>query len=422
MIPHNLETEKALLGSILIDEAQFDIILEYVHTPEMFYNDTNKEIFAVMLALKNNRQTIDLITVADKMPGAVEYIATLTNYTVTSAHAGDYAKQVADKHLRRELFRACEEGKRIALDETECTANDAASAIGALIMKASRGLNISGAGIDTLTTARFEKYLQDAEQGVHWEGIKTGFVDIDEYFDGFALGENIILAARPSMGKTALALNIASNAAKAGVQVSFFSMEMSKERLADRLLCAEAQVDAKRMRTRKLTEAEVFRLEEAYNTLLELPIHIYDGSMNTAQIRSSLARVQGKGLAVIDFLTLLTDHPTLSAHERYGTIAKTIQSMAAAFKMPILTLAQLNRKVEDRQDKHPMLSDLRESGNLEEAADKVIFIYRDDYYSGKNKGVAEIICAKNRDGETGAVELTWRPEVLRFGNMAKGER
>ena len=419
MIPHSPETEKALLGAIMVDDRQFDVILEYVNTPEAFKSEINSKIFAAMLDLKQKKQNIDLVTVVDRIPDATEYIATLTSSVVTSAHAEDYARQVADRHLRRQIFRACEESKKILLDEGR-SASEAATEVDAIIGKAGRSYTLSGANLGELTTQRFNKYMEDAEMGIYWEGVKTGFKDLDELIDGLALGETVIIAARPSMGKTALALNVGLNAAKQGVSVHFFSMEMSKERITDRLLCMEAEVNAKRMRTRDLHEGEIARLEDAYNTLANLPVKIYDGSMNTAQIRSALARTEGKSMAIVDFLTLLTDHSNLSAHERYGAIIKSLQGMATEFNMPVVVLAQLNRKAEESSGARPSLSHLRESGNIEEAADKVLFIYREDYYNAatEKKGVAEIICSKNRDGEIGKAELSWRPEVLRFGNLS----
>ena len=413
------DPERALLGSILIDGAQLDNVLEHVHGPEMFAAPAHAKIFTAMLALKNAGQAIDIVTVADK--NDPQYLAELANDVFTSAHAADYAKQVAEKHIKRELLRVCEEGKRIATSDTP--AQEAAASIDALLLKATSGVNNNICQpIQQLSHQRFAKCLEDISKGTHFEGIKSGFTDIDNLIDGFAAGESIIIAARPSIGKTALALNFALNAAKAGHPVEFFSLEQSRQRLTDRLIAMESQVEAKRYRRRELTEQDMARIEKAVTVLEGLNINITDGSMNTAQIRSALARraKPKQTLVIIDFLTLLTDHPTLSAHERYGTIAKKISSMAQEFNIPTITLAQLSRKVEERSNKRPILSDLRESGNIEEAADKVGFIYRDEYYNPQTDepGVAEIIWAKNRDGETGMEKLTWRPEVLKFGNIS----
>jgi len=415
---HNLETERALLGAILTDELQLDVVLEHVSTPEAFYSEANQHVFKIMQELKAGHQTIDLVTVADKLPQAAQYIAELTSAVVTSAHAEDYAKQVADKYLKRELFRACEEGKKIIMSDKE--ADEVVSEVDSLLGKVGRGISLKGAKLSELVVQRLDKYMDDETKGIHWEGIKTGFADVDDLIDGFALGENVILAARPSMGKTSLALNIALNAAKKGTHVNFFSMEMSKERITDRLLCMEGSINAKKMRVRKLSPEEVGRIQKAEKVLQALPITIYDGSMNTSKIRSVVARSRGNSFAVIDYLTLLADHPNLSSNERYGTIAKTIQGIGADFKIPMLTLSQLNRKPEERTNKRPMLSDLRESGDIEAAADKVLFIYRDEYYNPdtKDRGVAEVICAKNRDGETGMEKLYWRPEILKFGDIS----
>ena len=422
---HNIETEKALLGCILIDDAQLDYITEHVSTPDAFHNELNQQIFQAMLNIRQQKQTVDIVTVADKLPDHAAYIAELTNIAVTSVNAENYAKQVRDKHFRRELFRACQQGAKEAVSIEHESAEQAAAAIDSLLLKATGGITTNKMMTAAeLAGLRFNKYLDDAGAGSHFYGIQTGYKDVDALIDGLGYGESIIIAARPSMGKTALALNITLYAAKQGHPVDFFSLEMSKERVMDRLLCMEAKISAKRMRLRTLKGEEIGELERAHEMIRELPIRIYDGTMNTAQIRSALARkaTPGKSLAVIDFLTLVNDLPTLSAHERYGTIAKQMQGMAMEFYIPVVTLAQLNRKVEERSNKRPINSDLRESGNIEEAADKVIFIYRDDYYNpeSKDKGVAEIICAKNRDGETGYEKLAWLPEMLRFEDMYKG--
>ena len=418
---HNIETEKALIGSLLIDEKQFNLVTEHITTPEAFHDQRNKQIFQAMLNIKNKNQVIDLVTVADELPDQMQYIAELTNVTVTSSHAEDYARQIQDKHLRRELYRACQDGAKLA---QENGAKDAAAEIDSLFLKATSGLSTNKMMTAAeLAEARFRRYIEDCANEKYFYGLPTGFADLDSLIDGLGCGENIILAARPSMGKTALGLNVAINVAKKGKEVDFFSLEMSKERVMDRLLCMEAQVPAKRMRLRQLNDEQMAKLEKAYSVIYNLPIRIHDGRMNTTQIRSALARraKPGESLAIVDFLTLLTDLPTLSAHERYGSVAKNMQNMAIEFNIPVMTLAQLSRKVEERTNKRPIQSDLRESGNIEEAADKIIFIYRDEYYNpdSRDAGIAEVICEKNRDGETGVVKLTWRPEVLRFGNLAR---
>jgi len=422
---HSVDTEKALLGCILVDDGQFDAVLEYISTPGAFHNELHRQIFQVMLNMRQQKQTIDIVTVADRLPDHAAYIAEMTNAVASTANVANYAAQLRDKFHRREIYRACQQGVNAAISMEHESAEQVAAAVDSLLLKATAGIttNRMMTALE-LSMLRIKKYMDDLEQGRHFYGIQTGYHDVDALIDGFGFGESIIIAARPSMGKTALALNIVLNAAKDGHPVDFFSLEMSKDRVMDRLLCMEGRVNAKRMRLRKLNTEETRRLEQASGVIAELPIRIYDGSMNTAQIRSALARraTPGESMAVVDFLTLVSDLPTLSAHERYGTIAKQLQSMATEFYIPVVVLAQLNRKVEERKEKKPINSDLRESGNIEEAADKVIFIYRDDYYNpeSKDKGVAEIICAKNRDGETGYERLTWRPEVLRFEDMYKG--
>lgn len=425
MTIYNIETEKALLCSILVEPKVIDDVIEYVDEPECFYDSLHQKVFKAILSLYEKSEAIDLVTVVNEVGERYAVvIAELMDTVATSVNAVSYAKQVKEQYVLRKLREACSSGLEM-IKKQESPVDDIASAIDTNIMMAVKGLTSYDAlPISELVYQRFCKYHEDVGNGYKYEGIPTGFIDLDRLIDGFGLSENIIIAARPSMGKTALALNIARNVAEREVPVMFFSLEMKKERLVDRLLCAEAGVSPKAYRYRLLRDSDTHRLSGAMESLAKLPIEIMDGSMNTSHIRAAISRAIKKNrkmLVFIDFLTLLTDYPNLKAHERYGSIAKKVQRMAIEFNIPIVMLAQLNRKVEERSDKRPILSDLRESGNLEEAADKVIFIYRDEYYTGENKGIAEIITAKNRDGETGTVELSWTPQLMQFRNMARKE-
>jgi replicative DNA helicase len=425
VIPKNEKLERAVLGAVIIDDRVFDMIAEYL-TIESFYSTKNQQVFSAMLELKTQNETIDPVILMDKL-GAdyAEYIATLMDEVVTTANAGSHAKMLQQKHVMRELFRACQEGVNIASDDGKYTATEAISKIDTLILNAAKHITTSSiTEIADIAEKRFSKYHSDEERGYSFEGYVSGYPDLDRLIDGFALGENTVIAARPSMGKTSLALNLALNVAKKQIPVLFFSLEQNEEGITDRLLCLDAQVNNKRYRRRTLKADEKDRLSKAYANLLKLPIKIVDGSTNTSQVRSFVAKElrKNKNLFVVsDYLTLFTDFPNLSAHERYGYIAKRMQDMAKEFRIPIVTLAQLNRQLEQRNNKRPILSDLRESGNIEEAADKVLFIYRDDYYNPNTdkQNIAEIICAKYRDGETGVIELYWKPEHYQFLSLAR---
>lgn len=425
IVPRNEKLERAVLGAIIIDDKTFDTVAEYI-VPDSFYSTKNQQIFKVMADLKIKNETIDPVILLDKL-GAdyAEYIALLMGDVVTSANAEQYAKELQQKHVMRELFRAYQEGAKIACNDKEYNATEVISKIDTLIMNASK--HIASSKIEdvmNIVEERFNKYHDDEARGYSFDGYSSGFADLDGLIDGFAMSESTIVAARPSMGKTSWALNIALHVAKKQVPVLFFSLEQNKEGITDRLLCLEAQINNKRFRRRSLDESEKDRLAKAYSNLIRLPIKIADGSINTAQVRSFVVKElrKNKDLIVIsDYLTLFTDHPNLSAHERYGYVAKRMQDMAKEFKIPFITLAQLNRQLEQRNNKRPILSDLRESGNIEEAADKVLFLYRDEYYypDTKDKNIAEVICAKYRDGETGLVKLYWKPEHYKFMNLAR---
>lgn len=425
MIPKNEKLERAVLGAVIIDDRVFDTISEYL-TEGSFYSTKNQQVFNAMLELKTQSKTIDPVILMDKL-GAdyAEYIATLMGEVVTTANAESHAKALQQKHVMRELFRACQEGIEIASDDSKHTTMEAISKIDTLILNAAKHITTSSVTeIANIAEERFSKYHSDEERGYSFEGYPSGYSDMDSLIDGFALGESTIIAARPSMGKTSLALNLTLNIAKKQIPVLFFSLEQNEEGITDRLLCLDAQVNNKRYRRRTLKADEKDRLSKAYTNLLQLPIKIVDGSTSTSQVRSFVAKElrKSKELFVIsDYLTLFTDSPNLSAHERYGHVAKRMQDMAKEFRIPFVTLAQLNRQLEQRNNKRPILSDLRESGNIEEAADKVLFIYRDDYYNPNTdkKNIAEIICAKYRDGETGIVELYWRPEHYQFSSLAR---
>ncbi len=422
-----MDIEKALLCSILIEPKVIDEVWEHVSS-DMFRYPIYKKVFKAITALYERGEAVDLVTVATEVGDQyITQVADITNAVATSANAASYAKKVKERYILKNLQETCNMGLEM-IRAQDIPADEIISTIDVGVAKASSALISSTISpIEELVYGRFQKYHNDVGDGYEYEGIKTGYIDLDNLIDGFGLSENVIIAARPSMGKTALALNMARKIAGEGVPVVFFSLEMKKERIVDRLLCAEAGISPKAYRHRLLRESDTSKLSLAMETLSKLPIDFVDGSINTPLIRSTISRRRGEGekmVVFVDFLTLLSDYPEKAAHERYGDIVKRLQRIAIEFNIPIVTLAQLNRKVEDRTNKRPILSDLRESGNIEEAADKVIFIYRDEYYHGSNsdnRGVAEIITAKNRDGETGTVELRWTPQIMQFQNLAKGD-
>lgn len=427
VVPKNEDMERSLLGSILIDPNQMLVAMEHMPEPSMFYNSVHQKIFTAMKKLYDNSRTIDPVILIDEIGSeSAEYIANLMESVAVSGHAEQYAKELKQKHIRRELFHVCQKGMKVSCDEEEFeTADDVANAITTMINKAIIGLgNVDMYSVDE-ACIRIEQYFNDYDIDISENCVKTGFTSLDDLIGGLYYGENIVIAGRPSMGKTALALNIAKNIAKQGVMVLFFSLEQTREAIIDRMICSGAMVNSKSYKMKRLTESEKQRVADSAIALTGLPMAISERGVSTTEIRSIIAKQMtkhGKVVVIIDYLTLLRDkrHGNTRTDEHWGSIAKSLQAMSKEFKIPLVTLSQLNRRVEERTNKRPILSDLRESGDIEASADKVFFTYRDDYYNpnSEDKGIAEIICAKNKEGETGMVKLAWHPEYVTFNDLS----
>jgi len=436
-LPRDVEIEKALLGALLSDPSRIPAVLEILAGPDDFYALKHQLIYKTIVRLFENGKEIDPVTVYSMLEkdGKVEeaggglYITKLCDAVVSPVMAEEYARIIRDKADRRRLYRVCAEGARMATttDPDFETVVDVVSAIEKQLYDIARNSNrIEDVPLDKLVSSRWEAYVVE-ENETSFRGVRTGFIDLDNLIDGFQESEHIILAARPAMGKTSLALDICRNVARTGKRVLLFTMEMSRNRIADRFICAEALVSLKAFKRRELVASEKAKVNLALNRLAELPITVVDGQWNTAEIRSKIMREQKErgnlGLVVIDFLTKISEprKGNISTHDLVGGVAQKLQNMAIELNVPLLTLAQLNRAVERRDNKRPVLSDLRESGNIEEACDKVLFIYRDEYYNNetKDKGVAEIIVAKNRDGPVGTVKLAWLPESATFRDLER---
>ena len=422
-----MESEKALIGSIITEPNCIDLIRQYVPDGSYFKNQLFGKIFDVATELQTAGKPVDITTVSDTANLQGDALKQLMQAAdiPTAVNAEQYAKTVRDFYTRRMLA----EIRRIdPLDIRKYPTP--LDAITEIEQKTSKALHITHTEEKTmkeLVMGEYDKYCEEHEQGKNPNITSTGFYDLDQLIDGLENGENIIIAARPSMGKTALGLGIGRNVAKRGKKVIFFSLEMRKERLVSRLVCTEGKINATRFKRRKLNQDEYYRLVNAMGTVGEMPISIRDDVRTTTEIRSIVARETARGevgLVLIDFLTLLSDPQPRGANTsvHVGNMAKAIQQIGHAYNVPMITLAQLNRKVEDRNNKRPALSDLRESGNIEEAADKVLLIYRENYYSDEGKELpteAEISAAKTRDGATGACKLLWTPEYTRFDNLVK---
>ena len=431
--PHSLEAEQSVLGSMLIDSRCVNDIIGIVR-PEDFYLQTNRDIYETIYEMFSFSQVIDPVTVLDKMrergvydeQSSTKYLMQLMEVTPTAANAKRYAQIVHDKGLLRGLSEAASEIVDTVYEGVG-TAQDILEAAEKKIYAIRRGnTNESLEHVGTVLLKVFDRLSELAEAGSDISGISTGLRDLDKFISGLNKSDLMLLAARPGMGKTSLALNIALNVAKKYPKrtVAFFSLEMSKQQLVTRLLSNESFVDNKKLTTGQLSMDEWSKLSIAASALSQTDLRMDDNpSITVAEMNAKLRRVDDLALVIIDYLQLMTSAGTKSyggenRQQVVSDISRSLKIMAKELNVPVLCLSQLSRANESRQDKRPMLSDLRESGAIEQDADEVLFIYREDYYNKETEkqNVAECIVAKNRHGETGTVELQWLPQFTTFAD------
>ncbi len=431
--PQNIEAEQSVLGSMLIDK---DAQLEAAEllSPADFYKDSHRQIFLAIVALSNRGEPVDLVTVCDELSnqklldkvGGAAYLASMADLTPTAAHVRHYASIVREKALLRSMIRAATEivGKSYEyvsnveeyLDEAE-----------QLIFEVARSRESKGfvALEEALheTVQKLEKlYARKGEV----TGLPSGFADLDNLTSGFHNSDLIIIAARPSMGKTTLGLNIAQHMAlEEQKPVAFFSLEMSKEQLAQRMLCAYVEIDSHRLRRGHLSADDWPRVIEALAPLSQAPFYIDDtAAISVMEMRAKARRLKvEKGLAAVfvDYLQLMRSHErTENRQQEISLISRSLKALAKELDCPVIALSQLSRAVEQRADKRPILSDLLESGGIEANADLVVFIYRDDYYNedSEKKSITEIIISKQRNGPTGKIELLFKDRYTKFVNLS----
>jgi replicative DNA helicase len=430
--PHNLEAEQAVLGAIMLEPEAASSVFEMLQ-PEDFYRDNHRIIYSALRDLFEKSDPIDLVSVAEilrqlgrlEQVGGIATISEIARSVPSAANVDYYAKLVTEKALLRQLIRATSsilergyepgEEARSLLEEAE-----------KLILDLSRRRVQDGYSfIRDVLLETFEKieYLY-AHKG-SMTGVPTFFTELDQMTSGWQPSDLIIIAARPSMGKTAMVLNMAQNAAvRAKVPVAIFSLEMSKEQLVQRMLCGEAMVDQQRVRTGELLDADWPKLTRAVGPLSDAPIFIDDTvGISLAELRSKSRRLKMEhdlGMVIIDYLQLLSvGKKTESRQQEVAQISRTLKGLARELQIPVVALSQLNRGVEQRQDKRPIMSDLLESGAIEADADVISFIYRDEYYNpnSEKKGIAELIIAKHRNGPVGTVELGFLKEFTKFVNL-----
>ncbi|CAM2841373.1 replicative DNA helicase [Dellaglioa algida] len=447
--PQNIEAEQAVLGAVFLKGDALIEAMEYLE-PEDFYQRRHQLIFAAMVDLNDRDEAIDIVTIQDNLTsrnqmddvGGVSYIVELAGSVPTAANVQYYAKIVEEKSMIRRLIATATSiaTKGLSQEDDVATLLDNAERE---IMSVSEKRNSSGfQAIADVLKSTFTNIEKLAKEGDTITGLSTGYPELDKMTAGLHADELIILAARPAVGKTAFALNIAQNVAtKTGESVAIFSLEMSAESLVSRMLCAEGSINANHLRTGQLDESEWSNLIVAMNSLSKTNIFIDDtAGSKMAEIRAKCRRLakekNGLGLIVVDYLQLIEGSGRESRQQEVSEISRQMKKLAKELSVPVIALSQLSRGVEQRQDKRPVLSDIRESGSIEQDADIVAFLYRDDYYErdtdededgnlpdprdedDQNVGEVEVIIEKNRGGERGTVKLLFVKSYNKFSSLA----
>jgi replicative DNA helicase len=433
--PQNLEAERSVLGSMLIDNEAIHRVVELLST-DAFYREAHRKIFSAIMDLYQRNEPSDLVTLTTELKskgqlndvGGAVYLSSLVDEVPTSANVASYARIVREKALRRLLIEGATEIAERGYQEEGNVDEFVDKAERIILEVAQRRIKQGFASIKEIVKDSFKAIEQLYERKELITGLPTGYKELDRITCGFQRSDLIVIAGRPSMGKTALALNIAEHAAvEAGQKVAIFSLEMSKEQLVQRLLCSRAEVDASKLRGGFLSESDWPKLTRAAGLLSEAPIFIDDSpALNALEVRAKarrLMREHGLDLIVVDYLQLMRGIGRVESREReISEISRSLKALAKELHVPVLALSQLNRGVEARQDKRPQLSDLRESGAIEQDADVITFIYRDEMYNkdSPDAGKAELIVGKQRNGPTGKVILAFRGHFTRFDDLAHG--
>jgi len=442
LMPQNIEAEEAVLGAILVNP---NVITKVVETlkPESFYKPAHRFVYEAMLQLFNSNERIDIVSVSDVLNynskletiGGRAFVNDLCYKTITTSNIEYYAKIVQEKAIKRALINAGSEIVSFGYDVNPIDQSlDSAEKL--IFDIASKKATTDLVHVKDLVLKTYENITYRYEHKGELSGIPTSFYDLDATLNGLQKSDLIILAARPAMGKTALALNIAQNVAiKAQIPVAIFSLEMSKHQLIQRMLSSEAEIDSQRIRTGNLQNKDWEKLVSSMDDIAKAPIYIDDTPGSTlTDIRAKCRRLKMEeknlGLVMIDYLQLIESSGREDRTQQISAISRGLKILAKELDVPVLALSQLSRATESRTDKRPMLSDLRESGSIEQDADIVMFIYRDDYYkrdddeediSAKaiSKGESEIIIAKHRNGSVGSVKLLFQDNITKFKNPIK---
>ncbi len=431
--PHNLEAERSTIGAAMLSKEALMDVSEEVRA-EDFYNEAHREIFGAIMDLYRDNVAVDMLTVCEElnkkkaldMVGGRAYIATLTSEVPSTANAGEYAKIVAEKAMMRQLINVSEEISAKGYDDKVPATELIDRAEADIFRVAQKRQKNDYAKIQDVLLKNLKQIDQAQKTSGTVVGLPTGFKTLDEKTSGLHKSDLIILAARPGMGKTAFALNIAEQSAiKAGASVLIFSLEMSQEQLGQRLIAMQARVESEKIKKGELDRKDWDRINVALNELNGTKIVIDDTpGVSIMEMRNKCRRLkaeQGLDLIVVDYLQLMTfDGRADSRQQEISALSRHLKLLAREMDCPVIVLSQLSRAPELRQDKRPMLSDLRESGSIEQDADIVIFLYRDDYYNENTEkpGICEVHLAKHRSGSTDRIELTWVGRYTKFSDKA----
>ncbi|MCI4431253.1 MAG: replicative DNA helicase [Burkholderiales bacterium] len=443
--PHSVEAEQSVLGGLLLDNSAWDRAGDLLSDSD-FYRFEHRHIYAAIGALVNATKPADVITVFEQLQslgkgeecGGLAYLNSLAQSVISAANIRRYAEIVRERAVLRKLVAASDEIATTAFNPQGQPVSQILDEAEAKIFRIGEEGSRSRQGfqtMDSLAVQLIDRVNELHENGAEEvTGVRTGFYDMDRMTAGMQPGDLVVLASRPSMGKTALALNIAEHVAVSeGLPVAVFSMEMSASQLALRMVGSLGRIDQSNLRTGKLRDDEWGRLSEAVEKLRKVSLFIDEsGTLMPSELRARARRLSRQcgqlGLIVVDYLQLMSGSSSNSDENRatvIGEISRGLKSLAKELKCPVLALSQLNRSVESRNDKRPLMSDLRESGAIEQDADVIMFIYRDEYYTKdacKEPGVAEIIIGKQRNGPTGTVRLTFLKPLTKFDNLAPGSR
>ena len=435
--PQNIEAEQAVLGAVLIEKEALITAAETL-IPEDFYRQAHQRLFRVMLDLAERNEPVDLVTLTAELTdrqlledvGGVTYLTDLAGAVPTAANVEHYAHIVEEKAILRRLIQTATHIASTGYTGSEEVTDIIAEAERRILSISDRRTHDAFVPIKDVLLEAFERLEHLHQHQGQISGIPSGYPDLDRMTSGFQKSDLIIVAARPSVGKTAFALNIAQNVAvRSGEPVAIFSLEMSAAQLAQRMLCAESNIDSHKFRTGMMEDEDWEKLTLAIGTLAEAPIYIDDSAGTTMyDIRGKCRRLKverGVGLVLIDYLQLINSHRGReSRQQEISEISRGLKSLARELDCPVIALSQLSRGVEQRQDKRPMLSDLRESGSIEQDADIVAFLYREDYYDPETdkQNIIEIIIGKQRNGPIGKVELVFLKNYNKFVSLDKSYR